>query len=181
MVVFIQRNEFWNTFFSYSYRSQALRDSESVYRRVQQLLQQLNQSADSISEADVKEFCKFSHDLRIVRSSCISHEYLEKPFNSSYIGKYELICFYIVRSENQNQKRSGSEATCCCYKWYILMVLHNYVFYLFQSQIWMILIVQWNITLFFGASNDSTRSIKNIQEIWMITLNQILWSWRYLS
>ncbi|KAK7601866.1 hypothetical protein V9T40_009307 [Parthenolecanium corni] len=67
------------------YRSQALRDSESVYRRVQQLLQQLNQSADSISEADVKEFCKFSHDLRIVRSSCISHEYLEKPFNSSYI------------------------------------------------------------------------------------------------
>lgn len=88
MVVSINEIGFSTISFFCSYRSQALRDSESVYRRAQQLLQQLNQPADSISEADVKQFCKFSSDLRVVRSSCISHEYLEKPFNSPYIGKY---------------------------------------------------------------------------------------------
>lgn len=44
---------------------------------------------------------------------------------------------------------------------------------LFQFQIWMTQIAQWNITLFFEVSNDSTPSTRNIREIWTIMSNQI--------
>lgn len=68
------------------YRTQAAKDADVVFRRVQQLLRQLNQSPDSISEQDVKTFCKYSTDLKVIRSSCISHEYLDKAYKSSYVA-----------------------------------------------------------------------------------------------
>lgn len=57
------------------YHNQSARDAEVVYRRVQQLLHQLNQPDDTISECDVKQFCKHSANLAVLRGSCIAEEY----------------------------------------------------------------------------------------------------------
>lgn len=76
------------------YRDKASKDADSVYKRAQQLLRQLNQSPDSISEQDVKSFCKHASDLRILRTSFIESEYKDRSYNSSYIGMF-YVCFYI--------------------------------------------------------------------------------------
>ncbi|XP_054274915.1 NEDD8-activating enzyme E1 regulatory subunit [Macrosteles quadrilineatus] len=57
------------------YYTKASRDAEVVYRRVQQLLHQLNQPDDLVSEADVKQFCKHAASLSVLRGSCIADEY----------------------------------------------------------------------------------------------------------
>jgi len=58
-----------------SYHARARRDSDIIYRRTQQLLHELNLSSDSATEADVRLFCKHSHDLHVVRGSSIDDEY----------------------------------------------------------------------------------------------------------
>lgn len=88
MLIF-SRNWF---FFVDSYRDKASKDADAVYRRAQQLLRQLNQSSDLISEADVKLFCKHASDLRVLRTSYIDSEYSDRSYNSSYIGE----CLMVV-------------------------------------------------------------------------------------
>lgn len=69
------------------YYEQAARDTDVVYRRVQQLLHQLNQPADTISEADVKQFCKHASCLHVMRGSKIADEYLPKSANAALIAQ----------------------------------------------------------------------------------------------
>ncbi|XP_067011106.1 NEDD8-activating enzyme E1 regulatory subunit [Anabrus simplex] len=57
------------------YLNQAAKDAEVVFRRVQQLLRQLNLSSDTISEKDVKQFCKHSSSLFVLRGTSIADEY----------------------------------------------------------------------------------------------------------
>uniref|UniRef100_A0A1B6EM87 NEDD8-activating enzyme E1 regulatory subunit n=2 Tax=Proconiini TaxID=565685 RepID=A0A1B6EM87_9HEMI len=57
------------------YYNKASRDAEVVYRRVQQLLHQLNQPDDTISEADVKQFCRHAASLAVIRGTCLADEY----------------------------------------------------------------------------------------------------------
>ncbi|XP_046390416.1 NEDD8-activating enzyme E1 regulatory subunit [Ischnura elegans] len=63
------------------YQEQATKDVEIVYRRVQQLLHQLNQPSDTILEKDVKLFCKESRNLYVVRGRPIADEYDPKTAN----------------------------------------------------------------------------------------------------
>ncbi|EEB19276.1 NEDD8-activating enzyme E1 regulatory subunit, putative [Pediculus humanus corporis] len=60
------------------YHTQAAKDADIVFRRVQQLLRELNQSPDTISEADTKLFCKHASELQLVRGTCITDEYQGK-------------------------------------------------------------------------------------------------------
>ena len=69
------------------YCEQAARDTDVVYRRVQQLLHQLNQPADTISESEVKQFCKHASCLHVIRGTKIAEEYLPKSANAALIGK----------------------------------------------------------------------------------------------
>ena len=73
--------------FSCRYHNQAARDSEVVFRRVQQLLRQLNQPDDTISESDVKQFCKHSGSLAVLRGSCIAEEYDPRGTAGANIGQ----------------------------------------------------------------------------------------------
>ena len=52
----------------------------------------MNQSPDTISEADTKLFCKHASELQLVRGTCITDEYQGKNTSLQSIGQYK---FYI--------------------------------------------------------------------------------------
>lgn len=68
------------------YRSQATADAEIVYRKVKQIVSQLQ--CDTISEAEVKLFCRHAHDLHLIKGSNISLEYQSGGPVASYIGRH---------------------------------------------------------------------------------------------
>lgn len=67
------------------YRAKALQDSDSVLRRVQDLLKELNKSSDWISEKDVRLFCREAAYLAVNRGTKIADEY-EKGSKASTIS-----------------------------------------------------------------------------------------------
>ncbi|CAG9583205.1 unnamed protein product [Danaus chrysippus] len=67
------------------YRTQAAIEAEIVYRKVQEIVAQLH--CDSISDAEVKLFCRHAHDLHLIRGSNISSEY-QMGTVASYIAGY---------------------------------------------------------------------------------------------
>lgn len=68
------------------YRTQAALDTETVYRKVQEIVAQLH--CDSISEADVKLFCRHAHDLYLIRGSNIATEHQMGSAVASYIAQH---------------------------------------------------------------------------------------------
>lgn len=60
------------------YRQKALNDAELIYKRAQQHLQELGKSADSLSDKEVKLFCREFATISVLRGTCIADEY-EKP------------------------------------------------------------------------------------------------------
>ncbi|VVC89525.1 unnamed protein product [Leptidea sinapis] len=68
------------------YRTQAALEAEIVYRKVQSIVSQLQ--CDTISEADVKLFCRHSHDLHLIKGSSICLEYQLGTPTASYIARH---------------------------------------------------------------------------------------------
>jgi len=60
------------------YHEQAAKDAEAVYNRVQQLLQHVNLPDDTITEQDIKIFCKHVSELCVIRGTRIADEYERK-------------------------------------------------------------------------------------------------------
>ncbi|XP_026823150.1 NEDD8-activating enzyme E1 regulatory subunit [Rhopalosiphum maidis] len=60
------------------YHEQAAKDAEAVYNRVQQLLQDINLPDDTITEQDIKIFCKHASELCVMRGTRIADEYERK-------------------------------------------------------------------------------------------------------
>lgn len=67
------------------YRAKALQDADSVFRRVQDLLKELNKSSDWISEKDVRLFCREAACLAVNRGTKIADEY-EKGLQPSMVS-----------------------------------------------------------------------------------------------
>lgn len=67
------------------YRAKALQDADSVFRRVQELLKELNKSSDWISEKDVRLFCREAAYISVTRGTKIADEY-EKGSGKSLIA-----------------------------------------------------------------------------------------------
>lgn len=67
------------------YRSKALLDSDVIYRRVQQLLKELELSSDLISEKDIRLFSRESAHLGVIRGTQISDEY-DKHYKATTIA-----------------------------------------------------------------------------------------------
>lgn len=59
----------------FRYHEQAAKDAEIVYNHVQQLLQDINLPDDTITEHDVKVFCKHASELCVIRGTRIADEY----------------------------------------------------------------------------------------------------------
>lgn len=58
----------------HSYREQAAKDAEHVWRHVQLILKERGWSGESVTENDVKLFCKHSAELRLIRGSSLAAE-----------------------------------------------------------------------------------------------------------
>lgn len=67
------------------YRAKSLYDADSVFRRVQDLLKELNKSNDWISEKDVRLFCREAAYVSVRRGTKIADEY-EKGTGKSLIA-----------------------------------------------------------------------------------------------
>lgn len=81
-----------------SYHKQALTDTEAVWRRTLQLLRQLGKPSDSISEKDVKLFCRHASNIHVERGTCIANEYDAKCFDTNNIGSFTnfLLCILLI-------------------------------------------------------------------------------------
>lgn len=82
------------------YRAKALQDADAVFRRVQELLKELNKSLDWISEKEVRLFCREASCLAVTRGSKIADEYEKGPKASTVSDELEnpdsLMGHYIV-------------------------------------------------------------------------------------
>lgn len=58
-----------------AYRTQAMNDAESVYKRAQQHLQELNLPSELITDKEVKLFCREFATISVLRGSSIADEY----------------------------------------------------------------------------------------------------------
>lgn len=67
------------------YRAKALQDADMVFRRVQELLEELNKSCSWVTEKDVRLFCREAAYLDVTRGTKISDEY-EKGSSTSLIA-----------------------------------------------------------------------------------------------
>ncbi|KAG8196579.1 hypothetical protein JTE90_014140 [Oedothorax gibbosus] len=63
------------------YRAKAEEDAQVIYRRAQDNLCRLGKPPNSISEQEVKVFCKNAHCLRVLRGRSIEEEYNPKTSN----------------------------------------------------------------------------------------------------
>lgn len=80
------------------YHKHANVDSEIVYRRTQQILQQIGQSPDSINESELKLFCHHAYHLHVTRGSSIADEYTTNTSATNEIGNFTL---YLPPSHNK--------------------------------------------------------------------------------
>ncbi|XP_011497126.1 PREDICTED: NEDD8-activating enzyme E1 regulatory subunit isoform X2 [Ceratosolen solmsi marchali] len=83
------------------YHKQANTDIEAVWKRTLQLLRQLGKPSDSISEKDVKLFCRHASELCIQRGSSLANEYDAKLINTNEIAQSlenpeSLMVYYVV-------------------------------------------------------------------------------------
>ncbi|XP_029031867.1 NEDD8-activating enzyme E1 regulatory subunit isoform X1 [Osmia bicornis bicornis] len=83
------------------YHKQAAADVEAVWRRTLQLLRQLGKSSDSISERDVKLFCRHASNIHVERGTRIADEYDSKTFDASNIvqsleNPESMMIYYVV-------------------------------------------------------------------------------------
>ncbi|XP_076766314.1 nedd8-activating enzyme E1 regulatory subunit APP-BP1 [Xylocopa sonorina] len=83
------------------YFKQAVADAEAVWRRTLQLLRQLGKSSDSISERDVKLFCKHVTNIHVERGTCIAEEYDSKIFDATNLvqsleNPESMMIYYVV-------------------------------------------------------------------------------------
>ncbi|XP_043288397.1 NEDD8-activating enzyme E1 regulatory subunit [Venturia canescens] len=69
------------------YHKKAMADVEAVWRHTLQLLRQLGRSSDSISEKEVKLFCRHVTDIHVERGTCIADEYDPKTINANDIAQ----------------------------------------------------------------------------------------------
>lgn len=67
------------------YRAQAIYDADVVYRRAQQLLKELDKSSDTITEKDVRLFCRESAYLAVIRGTKIADEY-DKNYRATNVA-----------------------------------------------------------------------------------------------
>nr|XP_023013135.1 nedd8-activating enzyme E1 regulatory subunit [Leptinotarsa decemlineata] len=79
------------------YHKQAQSQAEVVYRRASQILNVLGLPQETITESEVKLFCKHARELHVIRGSCIAYEYERTGLDlSSYLEDSDSLIFYYV-------------------------------------------------------------------------------------
>uniref|UniRef100_Q7SXP2-2 Isoform 2 of NEDD8-activating enzyme E1 regulatory subunit n=1 Tax=Danio rerio TaxID=7955 RepID=Q7SXP2-2 len=86
------------------YRDKAMRDAAVVSKHVEMLLQSVGKTPESISEQEIKLFCKNAAFLRVVRCRSLADEYSVDTFNKDEITSCmdspdsEMVLYLMLRS-----------------------------------------------------------------------------------
>uniref|UniRef100_A0A1A8QQW4 NEDD8-activating enzyme E1 regulatory subunit n=1 Tax=Nothobranchius rachovii TaxID=451742 RepID=A0A1A8QQW4_9TELE len=86
------------------YREKALQDAAAVSKHVESLLQSVGKPPESISEKDIKLFCKNSSFLRVVRCRSLAEEYSVDSINKDEITSRmdspdsEMVFYLVLRA-----------------------------------------------------------------------------------
>lgn len=98
------------------YRAQAINDSDLIYKRAQQHLQELNLSSELITDKEVKLFCREFASINVLRGSCIVDEYEKAPkepcsvIASELESPNSLIVLYVaLRALDRFQSEHGTQ------------------------------------------------------------------------
>lgn len=78
------------------YREKAGQDAEIIQRKVHQVLESLGRPSESISENEIRRFCKEARFLKIQRGSNLSDEFNSTNFNLSLDDPESDILYYLV-------------------------------------------------------------------------------------
>lgn len=95
------------------YRNQAMHDADIVFRRAQDILQEINLPSELISERDARLFCRESATISVINGTKIADEY-DKCYKPTNIANglevdENLMSFYIaIRAMERFQIEHGS-------------------------------------------------------------------------
>lgn len=78
------------------YRDKAGQDAEIIQRKVHQVLESLGRSSETISETEIKRFCREARFLRIQRGSSLSDEFSSSNFNLNLDDPESDALYYLV-------------------------------------------------------------------------------------
>ncbi|XP_066589037.1 NEDD8-activating enzyme E1 regulatory subunit [Prorops nasuta] len=83
------------------YHKQATADAEAVWRRTLQLLRQLGRASDSISEREVRLFCRHASEIYVEKGTCIADENDPKSIDTNNIvqsleNPESMMVYYVV-------------------------------------------------------------------------------------
>lgn len=97
------------------YRTQAINDAELVYKRAQQHLQELNLPSESITDKEIKLFCREIASISVLRGSCIADEYEKSPNESVNVianglesSNASMLLYVALRAFDRFQSEHGS-------------------------------------------------------------------------
>lgn len=95
------------------YRVQGLQDAELVYKRAQQILQELNLPSELITDKDVKLFCREFATIAVIRGTCLADEYEKSPpsiVSSELEDSSSLMVIYVaLRALEKFQSENGAQ------------------------------------------------------------------------
>ncbi|KAH1000025.1 hypothetical protein HUJ05_004661 [Dendroctonus ponderosae] len=79
------------------YQKRAQQQVEVIYRRASQIARNLGLSQETITESEVKYFCKHSSELHLIRGTCIADEYQKTNLDlTAYLEDPDSLIFYYV-------------------------------------------------------------------------------------
>ena len=78
------------------YREKAGQDAEMIQRKVQQVLESLGRSSETISETEIRRFCREARFLRVQRGSSLSDEFSSSNFNLNLDDPDSDALYYLV-------------------------------------------------------------------------------------
>ena len=78
------------------YREKAGQDAEMIQRKVHQVLESLGRPSESITETEIKRFCREARFLKIQRGSNLTDEFNSSNFNLSLDDPDSDALYYLV-------------------------------------------------------------------------------------
>ena len=78
------------------YKDKANQDAEMIGRKVAQVLESLGRGSDTISDIEVRRFCKEARYLRVLRGSSLSREFRSSNLSQHLEDPESDVLYYIV-------------------------------------------------------------------------------------
>ena len=118
------------------YKDKANQDAEMIQRKVQQVLESLGKNSDTISDIEIRRFCREARYLRVLRGSTLSTE-----FKSSSLSQYledpesDVLYYLVLRAVDQYMSQfnanPGKSSSKCDFLGTLLLYTKAYISFIF--------------------------------------------------